>query len=172
MIRVRSSRRLHHVVLNFSRLDTACACTARLVHGGESRNQDWNYSDQQERRSASKAQLARHTTASSTLKETLMHARVPIASEKTRSSPTPPSPPGDPHDTARRSPQRSLFGRKSESSCSPTVPHVPRANHAAVTTLLLRACRQSLPLGGSSPARTVSMRSLFPLNRIVTWQRA
>ena len=91
---------------NFFRLDTACACTARLVHGGESRNQDWNYSDQQERRSASKAKLARHTTASSTLKETLMHARVPIAPEKTRPSPTPLSPPGDPHDTARRSPQR------------------------------------------------------------------
>ena len=113
--------------INFFRLDTACACTARLVHGGESRNQDWNYSDQQRRRSASKAQPARHTTTSSTLKETLMHARVPIAPEKTRPSPTPPSHQG-------RSPQRSLFGRKSESSCSPTVPHVPRANHAAVTT--------------------------------------
>ena len=35
-----------------------------------------------------------------------MHARVPIAPEMTRPSPTPPSPPGDPHDTARRSPQR------------------------------------------------------------------
>ena len=167
MIRVRSSRRLHHVVLNFSRLDTACACTARLVHGGESRNQDWNYSDQQRRRSASKAQPARHTTASSTLKETLMHARVPIAPRRLGQA-------RHPHPTRGSSRHRQeipttlpLRAYVRVISCFPTVPHVPRANHAAVTTLLLRACRQSLPLGGSSPARTVSMRSLFPLNRIV-----
>ena len=101
----RSSRRLHHVVITSSRLNTACACTARLVHGGESRNQDWNYSDQQRRRSASKAQPARHTTASSTLKETLMHARVPIAPRRLGQARHPhphqgilTTPPGDPHN--------------------------------------------------------------------------
>ena len=119
-------RRLIHVVLNFSRLDTACACTARLVHGGESRNQDWNYSDQQERRHASKAQLARHTTASSTLKETIMHARVPIAPEKTRPSPTPPShqgilttPPGDPHNAPSSGVCPSHIMLPNRASCSP-----------------------------------------------------
>ena len=75
-------------------------------------NQDWNYSDQQRRRSAFREQSSareRHTTASSTLKETIMHARVPIAPEMTRPSPTPPSPPGGNLTTVRRSPQRLTF---------------------------------------------------------------
>ena len=38
-----------------------------------------------------------------------MHARVPIAPEMTRPSPTPPSPPGGNLTTVRRSPQRLTF---------------------------------------------------------------
>ena len=104
MIRVRivPARRLHHVITSF-RLDTACASLARLLarwrvgnHGTGMVASDRPARATKESKTKTlehEAQLARDTQPfrhASTLKGTHMHARVPIASEMTRPSPTPP----------------------------------------------------------------------------------
>ena len=106
MIRVRivPARRLHHAITSF-RLDTACASLARLLARwrlASRKPRDWNGGSDRPARATKEsktktleheAQLARDTQPfrhASTLKGTHMHARVPIAYEMTRPSPTPP----------------------------------------------------------------------------------
>ena len=91
-----------HVITSF-RLDTACASLARLLarwrvgnHGTGMVASDRPARATKESKTKTlehEAQLARDTQPfrhASTLKGTHMHARVPIASEMTRPSPTPP----------------------------------------------------------------------------------
>ena len=135
-----------NVVLTSSRLNTACACTARLVHGGESETKTGitlTNKDEDPRAKLSPRDtqpLRQHSRKHSCMREFRSHPR--RLGQARHPHPTRGSSrhrQGIPTTLPLRAYVRVII------SCFPTVPHVPRANHAAVTTLLLRACRQSPP---------------------------